>query len=355
MYECDMSTVSIPLSETSFGSPVPQRIRFTAVSATLNTALFNSNFGSINTASFDTSFAATLELKCDGNSAVSISSGVFANFGPIVKDFKIINCQVTAAANAFTNLGDLDRFVIENGTIASMNAAAFTSVNIFKDTNPSPSYPVRTGELLFKDSAVAGGSLPSTLLNPLTNLESVTIEGCGISVFSADFFSANTKLRYVSIGHNTMTTIPTALFDGLDSLAEVQLYATETVCSCDNLWMYNASEITRMKIFGDFLCSSPTEYENKKASVYYYDTCVTVTEWCSDDIKLMGACITIIEIVMYGICVIAFIVACVVLGLTIHMKRKMNPGGKGGKGGKKGAPSLPKKRPPPKGAKQGWA
>lgn len=73
---------------------------------------------------------------------------------------------------------------------------------------------------------------------------------------------------------------------------------------------------------------------------------------------LMGACITYFELGMYIMCVVAFILAGVVLGLVIHTKRQMGGGsGKGkrkpgAKGGKKPSGS---RRPPPKGAKKGWA
>ena len=41
------------------------------------------------------------------------------------------------------NLGTLDRFVIENGTIASFHADALSGVSIEKVANPTHSYPVR--------------------------------------------------------------------------------------------------------------------------------------------------------------------------------------------------------------------
>ena len=74
------------------------------------------------------------------------------------------------------NFVSLDRVVIENGTIASINGATFTGVNITKVTNPSPSYPVKTGEIFIKNSKVTGGTLPADLLNGQTSLVSVSLE-----------------------------------------------------------------------------------------------------------------------------------------------------------------------------------
>ena len=86
-------------------------------------------------------------------------------------------------------------------------------------------------------------------------------------------------------------------------------------------------------------------------------------------LALMGACMTWFEFSMYCVCIIAFIVGCVVLGLAICLKRQIGgaSSSRGSKGGKKGGP--PRKRPPPKkgsggggakvgakgGPKQGWS
>jgi len=354
MYECDYSTTSRPISATSFSNPIAQRIRITNLPSTLNSAIFNANFASMSTASFDTNFAATLELKCASNSAVTISQALFTNMN-LFQDVKIINCQVTLNANVFSNLVSVDRIVIENGTIASMNAAAFTGVNITKATSPSPTYPVTTGELLIKNSKVTGNTLPTAMLSGQTTLVSVSLEGLGLTSIDASFFSTNTKLRYISLSRNSLTTIPTTLFDGLDSLAEVQLYETELPCTCAELWFYDRVESTKMKIYGDIICTSPSSYLNKKATVYYYTECITASKSCSDGLfELMGACIMALDLAMYIVTIIAFVVACVVLGLAIQARRKMGSGGakKGGARGKK----LPtKKGAGPKGTKKGWA
>lgn len=357
MYECDYTSLSTPISASSFSSPIAQRLRLTNLPSTLTSTLFNSNFGSLSTSSFDTNFAATIELKCSGNSALTIGQAVFTNMA-MFYDVKIINCQVTFNANTFTNFGSLDRVVIENGTIASIDTATFSGVNITKVTTPSPSYPVKTGEIFIKNSKVTGGTLPATLLSGQTSLVSVSLEGLGLTSIDGDFFSTNTRLRYISLSRNSLTTIPTTLFDNLTSLAEVQLYDTTLPCTCAELWFFDLVESTKMKVYGDIICSSPDAYIDNKAAVYYYTECVTSTESCSDGVfELMGACLGAIDIAMYGVTIVAFIVACVVLGLAIQARRRL--GGAGGKKPGARGKKLPAKKGArgavPKGAKKGWA
>ena len=68
--------------------------------------------------------------------------------------------------------------------------------------------------------------------------------------------------------------------------------------------------------------------------------------------ELMGDCLQVLDLAMYAVTVVGFIVACVVLGLAIHALRRLGAGGKPGAKGKK----LPaKKGAAPKGAKKGWA
>ena len=47
----------------------------------------------------------------------------------------------------FSELGELDRFTIENGTVTDINAATLSGVTIRRNTTVSPSYPRKHGEL----------------------------------------------------------------------------------------------------------------------------------------------------------------------------------------------------------------
>ena len=87
-----------------------------------------------------------------------------------------------------------------------------------------------------------------------------SFQGLGLTSIDGAFFSTNTKLRYISMSRNSFTTIPSTLFDNLDSLAEVQLYETTLPCTCSELWFYGRVESTKMKVYGDIICSSPDSY-----------------------------------------------------------------------------------------------
>ncbi|XP_045163910.2 uncharacterized protein LOC123528247 [Mercenaria mercenaria] len=354
LYECDYGTVSLPMAETSFSSPLAQRVRLTNVNGNINTDVFGTTFASIDTTQFDTNWAPTFEIKCDGS--VTLGQNTFSNMDHI-RDVKIVNCDVTVPANTFLNLMYLDRLVIENGTITSWDAAAMDGMQIVKFTDPSPAYPVKTGELIFMNSKLTSQSFPTGAFTKQGRIETLVLEGLDLNTLEASMFSNNTKLRILSLGYNSFTTLPSGLFDNLDSLAELHLYDTQLDCNCTNLWFFEHADTTKMKIRGDMTCATPADWAYYRAASYYQSNCVTTTESCSKGLELMGACITYFELAMYIVCVWAFILAIIVLILVIHTKRQMGGGSSSSR--KKGGPRSKKpdagKKRPPKETKKGWA
>jgi len=91
---------------------------------------------------------------------------------------------------------------------------------------------------------------------------SFSLQGLSLTSVHAALFANNTKLRYLSLGHNSFTTLDDNLLDGLDSLSELHLYNTLLDCSCTDLWFYPHADTTRMKIYGDVICNSPASWES---------------------------------------------------------------------------------------------
>lgn len=83
-------------------------------------------------------------------------------------------------------------------------------------------------------------------------------------------FSNTSNIRFLSLGHNALNTLPEGLLDGLDSLAELHLYAMDYDCSCANLWMYGHADTTKMKIYGDIICRTPSAWESTSYLVCFY-------------------------------------------------------------------------------------
>ena len=164
MYECDYSTLDtngdIPLPAASF-DPIPQRLRMINLPANLTTSIFDSDFASLSPADYDTNYPATLELKCtNSNITTTVASPFLSNMGH-VRDFRIINCALGSIPNgAFSELGTVDRFSIENGSITTMESGMLSGVTIKKDLTASPTYPIHNGEFAIKHTRLSG-SLPS--------------------------------------------------------------------------------------------------------------------------------------------------------------------------------------------------
>ena len=179
MFECDYSTLQgsgdIPLS-AAFFDPIPQRIRLIQLPTTLTTAIFDVDFASLSAADYDENYPATLELKCSNSSqTTTVASPFLQNMGHI-QDFKIINCDLgSIPSGAFAELGSLDRFSIENGSITTMDADMLQGVYIAKNMSAYPTYPIHYGEFSIRHTKLSG-SLPAALLSNQAELQTVILD-----------------------------------------------------------------------------------------------------------------------------------------------------------------------------------
>jgi hypothetical protein len=70
----------------------------------------------------------------------------------------------------------LDRLVIENGSVAAWDSGALSGMQIVKLSDPSPAYPVRTGELIFRNSKVASSAFLSDFIVAQGRIETLILE-----------------------------------------------------------------------------------------------------------------------------------------------------------------------------------
>ena len=183
LYECDYDSLdsfgNIPLSASLF-TPIPQRIRMTNLPATLSGTVFDVDFANLLSSDYDENHPATLELKCShpvsgSPGSLTLSSGFLTNMDHI-EDFKIINCHLNnIPAGVFSELGSLDRFTIENGSIVSMDAGMLNGVTITRVYDEYRPFPITTGEIAIRNTKLTG-SLPSSLFSGQTDLYTVVLE-----------------------------------------------------------------------------------------------------------------------------------------------------------------------------------
>lgn len=188
MFECNYGTLkslsNIPLNASLF-DPIPQRLRLINLPASLATTVFAHDFTNLSSSSYDENYPATLELKCTFNSSLgsvilTLGTGFLTNMEHI-EDFKIINCHLdTIPAGAFAELGTLDRFVIENGSIVAMDAGMLNGINIMRNSSAFPKYPAINGEFSIRHTKLYG-NLPTDLLSSQTSLYSVVLD---VSIFT---------------------------------------------------------------------------------------------------------------------------------------------------------------------------
>ncbi|XP_053378579.1 uncharacterized protein LOC123526812 [Mercenaria mercenaria] len=398
LYVCDYTTLSgsslIPLQASGF-SPIPQRLKLTGLPTTLNSAVFDTDFASLDNcksafislysfkrreasrifqklycilnclvtnhivklmilplfiiASYDTNYPASLELVCENGGSLSVASGFLVNMDHI-EDFKITNCDLgNIPANAFSELGTLDRLMIENGTVSSFGMSCLDGLTIVRNASVFPTFPKQHGALIIKNTLLTSGSLPTDLLTGQTDLYEAVFRNMNLTSIDAAVFGTGTSenIRYLDLSHNSLTTLPSDLFSNLNNLGVISLYGMDIDCSCSNLWFMKYAHENYLTLEGDIICNS----DKKLAWAFYYSNCVEEEAACSGGIALLDACLTAIDLAGFSVGFIAFVMGWVVLGITIHTRKQQNPA-KGKPGNRKpGAKRTAPKKPP----KGGWA
>ena len=179
MFECDYSSLlgsgGIPLQASLF-DPIPQRLRLTNLPSSLSSAIFDSDFASLVPADYDENYPATLELKCTNSSQTTTVASPFLEYMSHIQDFRIINCALgSVPAGAFAELGNLDRFSIENGSISTIDTNMLAGVYISRNMSAYPKYPIHRGEFTIRHTKLSG-SLPAGLFSNQAELRTVVLD-----------------------------------------------------------------------------------------------------------------------------------------------------------------------------------
>jgi len=331
LFTCSYATLNsnslIPLDATGF-TPIPQRLRLTNLPSSLSTAIFNANFASLSTSDYDTNYPATLELECYPGSTLTFTAGWLANMDHI-EEFRIINCQMgSIPASAFSEIGTIDRFFVENGTISAMDNGMLTGVSVVRNSSASPAFPKHHGEIRFINTKFSG-TLDGAVFGSQSGVYSMVLRNMGLTTIPSNLLDGLTSVRYLDLSHNPFTSLPDTLFANLTSLGEIRMHGIDIdVCSCASLWFLDYAYQNMLSFHGDVVCTNTSGHENKLAWQFYHDNCVTYGDDCADGISMAGSCLTVIDLTGYIIGGVAFILGWVVLGLSIHTMKTLD--GKGG-------------------------
>ncbi|XP_052224812.1 uncharacterized protein LOC127840437 [Dreissena polymorpha] len=307
----------IPLEASKF-TPIPQRLRFWKLPASLNTAIFHTDFGSLAAADFDTNYPASLEFLCEEGASLSIATGFLTNMD-YIEELKFTNCDLGGIpAAAFSGVGSLDMLSFENGTVSSMSDDMLDGVIIRRNTSSTPAFPKHNGAFKMVNTKYTGTFPPAVFANQ--KVYEVVLRNTNLFNVDAGLFSSAPNVRYLDLSYNSFSELPEKILTDLSkSLGVIRLYGTDIQCTCDKLWFLDHVTSNYLTLEGDIVCVN------------------TGAEW--DGIALVGACLTPIDIVGYAVGFIGFVLGWVVLGLTDHTRRQMN----GVAGNKK--PGTKKKAP----------
>ncbi|KAJ8320464.1 hypothetical protein KUTeg_002051 [Tegillarca granosa] len=269
IYTCDFSQLGFPLVYYGF-SPAPQRLKLKNINGNLPGSGTFSGFSSYSSASFDTNYASSLELECITSAAASltITGTTFSGMG-YVQQLKIKNCYTSSfPTSVFSNIIEVDSLIITGGTAAGLASDSFTGLSIKNLSVPN-------SQSLFEmsNTVLPGGTLPANLLSGFTDVKQIVLDNVGLTSISASDLSSNTMLTYLSLKHNSFTTIPSDLFTGLDGLNLLDVTGIDWDCSCDNLWFLEYAITNGIEITEGVICNTPTSYLVKPSKNGVSDAC----------------------------------------------------------------------------------
>jgi len=187
-------------------------------------------------------------------------------------------------------------------------------LNVEKQITDTHQPPQLFGHVGLSGARFTSGVVPPGFLYSWKNLTSVRFENTNISTITSDTFRYNTKLRLIDLSDNPLASIPSGLWSGLESLAEVTLYGIDWSCTCADLWFVEYARDNNVTMFGDLVCSTG----GMTAPKYYYKNCVEIGVCDGKSGFVMGTqCQLLLGTIISGVAVVTFILLVVALILTI--------------------------------------
>ncbi|XP_071146770.1 uncharacterized protein [Mytilus edulis] len=312
-YTCDMTSIGGSISFAGFTDSEPQRLTIYSASGTVSAGTFSgfSAFSGVNS-----DYPATLQFLCTGS--LTFSTGTFGDLGYFEEVF-IKDCTTSLIASMFNSLGTANKVSISGGTLSTIDAGTFTSLDITPiSTTASP-----RGELSIKNVVLTPGTFPSTFFDPLTNIKFIYLENLGLTSVDAAWFSSNTALVYLSLANNQITTLPSTIFDTTLALLYINLHGAPLDCTdTSTTWYYDYTVANNITFDGAAVCSTPAAEQYKSLAVWA-QAFATSTDACNGEMGIVvgGSCIGLFQLICYCVTFVCLIFGIVALILVIYLRR----------------------------------
>jgi len=119
------------------------------------------------------------------------------------------------------------------------------------------------GTLAIRKAKLQGGQLPNGVLYPLTTVSKLIINKANLQTLDVNMLFMSTKLTYLSLNDNPITSIPSGFLEEVEGLSELHLYGINWTCSCSNMWIKEYCKAHNITLYGDIVCQSPSSYASE--------------------------------------------------------------------------------------------
>lgn len=269
-YMCDMGSIGGSISFSGFTDSEPQRLTIYDATGTISSATFN-GFSSFSTVNSD--YPATLQFVCSSSGSLTFSASTFTDLS-YFEEVYITDCTTSLIASMFNGLGTANRIKISGGTLSTIDAGTFTSLDI----KPISTIADPRGELRIENVVLTPGSFPATFFSPLTNIKYIYLEHLGLTTVEVGWFTSNTALVYLSLANNQITTLPATVLDANIGLLYLKLEGDPLDCTSNSIaWYYDYAVANNITFEGAAVCSTPTGEERMYQILIFKHLCFTTT------------------------------------------------------------------------------
>jgi len=344
-FTCDFRSC-LPLNGEEFVPP-PQKLIINNIYGTFLPNDFT-NFTTVNQTAFDSNYDAELTLECywgtGPSSLLTMNETTFMGMD-WYRNVNIKNCEIEyLIPRAFQHLHTLNRLTFEGGYINFLHKEAFHSLSIEPDNDAV----LPRGELEFRDVDLIVGGFRTGLLDPLQNLEILTVVHSRFVILPEQAFKNLHRVHTLTLDDNPFTYLPQAAFNNMTALNRVSFANIQWQCGCGNLWFIEEFADKGISLTSEANCALPEAYTGTRAVNFWDEQCAELKcdQGTIPSIDLGVTCLTYLQVAIYGMSFLGFFQMLFVLYLCYKVRKKALKG-KDDKSGKAGIRAMtPRVRPP---------
>lgn len=229
------------------GSIPPEDIRYLSLSRNVIRELPPASFQA---------FHNLIYLDLSGNSLIGISADIFMGLETTLRELKLGQNKITSVGSVPISIRSLQKLDLSENTIVDIPRNAFSGIENLIVLNISNNNHL--------------GTIPSTLVQPLTKLRVLDLTNTGLKVIPVDLLSASFDLEILILKHNSLQEIQDGTFANMKNITTIDL-SYNNIMSIRPSSFVNVMNIRKLILKGNQLNAFKGEMFNTGTSLEELD------------------------------------------------------------------------------------